>query len=522
MKMFHFPCLAAGICLCFLSSGCGKQNIPESKTALTEQAGYVSASDVSSALNEEPVSDSPGEAGFDDSVNVDSGECQSAEEPSYSAESADQTTGILGIDLSDPLGLQGEVYNVYCSDDSFEKLMIRYYPGYEEGEAENVAPQAAVQIHTGAVGDTAVRWTIVQSNLNEYQNLLDDALLNSETRESDARVDLFIADTSILSKYIDEAAGVTLTAAEIGLPDAEDTDTQYAFTCELADDVNGEQRAFTWQVPCGAFVYRRSFAETVFGTSEPEEIAKLISDSERMEEAAEKLYASGILMFSDTSELFYPMLSRIGGWVTEDGRINVDAQTMNWVETTKHFVDCGYIDGTEPYSAEWMLGLSDQGHVFGYFLTSEEVCRYAEGSDWSVCAAPRSYINGGSWICAAKDSDNKNLTKDLISFFVLNLDNAEEMTRESGELSNHREAMSVISGDASYGNSVFGGENDISIWSASAENMNCEGTTSYDAVLSEIFKESYLPYFNGEITEEEALISFYREALERYPDLLDG
>lgn len=86
--------------------------------------------------------------------------------------------------------------------------------------------------------------------------------------------------------------------SDLGInPDSDLTD-QFAFTRTVASDVNGVQRASTWQACPGVLVYRRDIAKEVFGTDDPVEIGKKTADWATMKTTAEELKAKGYYAFS--------------------------------------------------------------------------------------------------------------------------------------------------------------------------------------------------------------------------------
>ena len=114
-----------------------------------------------------------------------------------------------------------------------------------------------------------VRGTINANENNNYQNKLDEALLNQDSAADDDKVDIFLIEADYALKYVDSDYALDVKA-DIGLTDA-DLAGQYQYTKDIVS-VDGSQRGTTWQATPGLFAYRRSIAKEVLGTDDPTEV----------------------------------------------------------------------------------------------------------------------------------------------------------------------------------------------------------------------------------------------------------
>ena len=76
----------------------------------------------------------------------------------------------------------GKTLNIWCWNDEFQSRFNDYYP--------EVAEIAADKSTTTLKDGTVVKWTINANENNNYQNKLDEALLNQESAADDDKLSL--------------------------------------------------------------------------------------------------------------------------------------------------------------------------------------------------------------------------------------------------------------------------------------------------------------------------------------------
>lgn len=298
---------------------------------------------------------------------------------------------------SDLSGDTGKVLNIYCWNEEFKNRMTDYYPGYQDnGDG------------TGSIGNVKINWILTPTYDMNYQNSLDTALSDRAKASDDDRIDMFLIEDYYAPKYIG-AKDVCLSMADLGLTDY--MADQYQYTKDIVTDEDGNIKASSWLSCPGVYLYRRSAAKEVFGTDDPEKIQEYFSDWDTFAKSAQKLKDKGwkaVAGYDDAYRVFYQNVS--GPWVVDD-RIVIDDHIMDWVRQTKEFADKGFLDGTLPWSEQWMLGASSSGDVFGYFgctwftdytMTSisldnfdgEEAAGNGTWGDWAAIEGPQSYFWG--------------------------------------------------------------------------------------------------------------------------------
>ena len=74
---------------------------------------------------------------------------------------------------SAPASAEGKVLNIWCWNDEFQSRFNDYYPEVKEIAAD----KSTTTLKDG----TTVKWTINANENNNYQNKLDEALLNQDS-----------------------------------------------------------------------------------------------------------------------------------------------------------------------------------------------------------------------------------------------------------------------------------------------------------------------------------------------------
>ena len=106
----------------------------------------------------------------------------------------------------------GKTLNIWCWNDEFQSRFNDYYP--------EVAEIAADKSTTTLKDGTIVKWTINPNDNNNYQNKLDEGLLNQESAADDDKIDIFLVEADYALKYVDSDYTLDVKA-DIGLTDAD-------------------------------------------------------------------------------------------------------------------------------------------------------------------------------------------------------------------------------------------------------------------------------------------------------------
>ena len=124
---------------------------------------------------------------------------------------------------SDAPAAQGKVLNIWCWNDEFQSRFNDYYPEVKEIAAD----KSTTTLKDG----TLVKWTINANENNNYQNKLDEALLNQDSAADDSKIDIFLIEADYALKYVDSDY-VLDVKKDIGLTDS-DLAGQYQYTKDI-------------------------------------------------------------------------------------------------------------------------------------------------------------------------------------------------------------------------------------------------------------------------------------------------
>lgn len=409
---------------------------------------------------------------------------------------------------------QGKVLTIYCWNEEFQSRFNDFYA--------SKMPK-----------DVKVNWVITPTADNAYQNKLDEVLPTNESASANDKVDLFLVEADYALKYVDTEYTLDVKK-KVGLKD-KDLSQQYKYTKDVMTDADGKLKGVSWQACPAGFIYRRSFAKQVLGTDDPAKVQGFISDWTKFDAVAAKMKAAGYFMVSGFDDDFRVFSDNVKSpWVV-DGKINVDPAIKNWVKQTKTYTDLGYNNKANLWSAESGNGAKKDGKVFGYFGPGWFIDFCLAGwtkdnpdgpnaagngsyGDWAFCMGPQGFSWGGTWICAAKGSDNLDLVKDIMYTMTCDEATAVKISEKTGDFTNNEAAMKKVA-SGSYKNAFLGGQNHLALLLNSAKAIDKSNMSPYDQGMTEKLQTAMADYYNGKVDEATAWNNFYKAVLELYPNL---
>ncbi len=412
---------------------------------------------------------------------------------------------------------EGKVLRIYAWNEEFQSRFNDYF------------------VTSGKLpADVEVEWVITPNADNAYQNKLDADLLSQDG--SGEPIDIFLIEADYALKYVDSDYTLDVMG-DIGLTE-DDIANQYQYTKEIATDSDGLLKGVTWQATPGLFAYRRSIAKEVLGTDEPAQVQNYLSDWDKFNDVAEQAAGKGYKMLSGFDDAYRTFSNNMSGsWVDGD-TIRIDDSLMVWVDQTKSYTDNGYNNKTSLWSDGWAADQGPEGNVFGFFystwginftlLGNSLATPESEGGalevgngifgDWAVTEGPESYYWGGTWICAAKGTDNPSLVKDVMYQLTCDQATMKKITEDTQDYTNNMAAMEELA-TSDFQSAFLGGQNHIALFAAAAPNIDMSNISKYDQGMNEEFQEAFKDYFDGVVTKEEALENFYTSVIEKYPNL---
>ena len=414
---------------------------------------------------------------------------------------------------------QGKVLNIHCWNTEFQDR-------FEYFKKSGLLPK-----------DIKVNFVITPNENNAYQNALDASLLKQDKAAANDKIDIFLVEADYALKYVNTDYTLDVVK-DIGLT-KDDLSNQYQYTKDIVTDSKGIQKGVTWQATPGLFAYRRSIAKDVLGTDDPAKVQEALSNWDAFNKVAEDTNAKGYKMLSGYDDSYRTFSNNMSAqWVDKDNKINVDANLMKWVDQTKTFTDMGYNNKTSLWDANWSKDQGPEGKVFGFFYSTwginftllgnslatptgeggkAEVGNGAFG-DYAVCAGPQSYYWGGTWICAAKGTDNAPLIKDIMKIMTCDAATLKSITTDTQDYTNSIPAMKEIAA-SDFKSDFLGGQNHIALFSEVAPKIDMSNISPYDQGLTEEFQKAFKDYFDGNVDKDKALDNFYKAAIEKYPNL---
>ena len=418
---------------------------------------------------------------------------------------------------------EGKVINIYSWNTEFRDRVVAVY-----SKVESTSDDGTI---TTLKDGTEIHWNINPNQDGVYQQKLDEALLKQMYATGDDLVDIFLTETDYVNKYVDEVVDVTIPLVDLGIDIEKDLADQFEFSKTTPSDQSGVQRGSTWQGTPGLLVYRRDIALEVFGTDDPEEIAKKTENWDVLKESAEALKEKGYYVFSsyaDTFRLYGNAIEQ--SWVEPDSTvIKVDQKIVDWINDSKEWLEAGYFDKSVKgqWNDDWNKAMGSQSKTFGFLLPAWGIDFVlkpnwdgAEGS-WAVTTPPQEYNWGGSYVHAATGSDNLEYAKDIILELTTNKENLLNISREYLDFTNTMSGMKEVSEDDAFSHEFLGGQNPFTYFTPVAENIKVAPLSAYDQACVEIIQNSFGDYFQDQVTFEQAKENFEIAVKERHPEITE-
>jgi len=418
--------------------------------------------------------------------------------------------------MAEDAAAEGSVLHIQCWNEEFKTRLTDHYPGYEEVDAT-----------TGKIGDVTVKWTITPTDDNAYQNNLDTVLPENENADADSKVDLFLVEADYALKYVNSELEVTVPIADLGITD-EELANQYQYTKDVVTDGNGVLRGVSWQGCPGVLIYNREAAKEVFGSDDPETVQAKVADWDTFNATAAELKEAGYNIVSTVNDAYRVYSNNVSAPWVQDGKIVVDDNLKKWVDDSKALVDAGETTTAELWSDDWSKGFYPDGKVFCYFgpawLINFSMAADTEGSianlgGWGAVEGPQGFYWGGTWICAAKGTDNPTLVADIMRALTTNEEIMTDIVKADSDFVNNKPAMEAAAEDESFAFPILGGQNPLAMFCAGADKIDLSNMSNYDQGCNEEFQAAMKNYFEGNATYEEALDQFYKAVEEKYPEL---
>ena len=352
---------------------------------------------------------------------------------------------------------EGKVFNLWTWNDEFWGFLVKYYADEK------------IDDFTAKKGDVTIKRTTYVSDNMAYQDALDAALLAQATAAADDKVDMFLAESDYIIKYVNSDATTDIKA--LGVTDFSNT---YQYTVQVASDANGVVKGVSFQCCPSALIYRRSIAKAVLGTDDPTEVQAKLDSWAKFDEVAAQAKAAGYNMIATPMDTYRVFSNNVSGAWVENGKLNFDARINEWMEHAEKYVKEGYAANAS--------GVWDAEKTNEMFATGTSMCFFGPAwyfnfcmgnaqdpekgcyGDWAICKGPEAHFWGGTWMLAATGTDNPTMVAEIMNTFINDADVCEKLVRNEAQFSNNQVVNNKLAADATYGNDFLGGQNDVAIF----------------------------------------------------------
>ena len=348
--------------------------------------------------------------------------------------------------------------------------------------------------------------------------------------------DIFTAEIIYLLDWVEQDYWATLDEYDV-----EEWSDQYIdYVWELGRNQAGEMKALSWQTTPGGIYYRRSIAEEVFGTDDPDEMGEQFSTMNGLMEAGEQLADAGYRLFPDEGSVApFTMGNNPTAWVDEDENLVMTEDRLSYFDYAKQLRDNEYTALAPAWSPAWFASFNEPitynagwdemdesdstTEVFGVTLPSWGLAHVLKtdatetAGDWAVTNGPSSFFGGGTWAGVYEGSENKDVAFEFLQMLVNDEEFLTEWIQETGDVLSHKGVMEDVSDG--YEDEFLGGQNHYDYFLAEAENIDASSVTRYDQRLEQMFGSAVSAYVEGVLTQEEALEEFYAEVQNAYPQI---
>lgn len=446
--------------------------------------------------------------------------CGGNDDATTEAKKDDTTTEAAKDDASDATSEaevsgsdEGKVLNIYAWNEEFKSRITDHYPGYEEVDATH-----------GKIGDVDVVWTITPNNDNAYQNNLDQQLLKQADADAKDKIDIFLVEADYALKYSD--TDYTMAVSDLGITDDE-LANQYDYTKKILEDSNGVLKGVSWQSTPGVLIYNREIAKDMWGSDDPAEVQKHVSDWDTFYATGSELAAKGYKLTATVNDSYRVYSNNVSSKWVEDGKLNIDPQFKAWADAEKASYEAGQTTTGDLWSDEWSAGFYPDGKVFAYFgpawlinfsMGQDDEKSIAHAGGWGATEGPQAFYWGGTWICAATGTDNPTLVADIMRKMTTDETILKDIVSKDSDCVNNKNVLSSLASDDAFGFSVLGGQNPFGLFTENVEKIDLSNLSAYDQGCNESFQKIMKDYFSGQYaTYDEAIEAFKQDVATKYP-----
>lgn len=187
---------------------------------------------------------------------------------------------------------------------------------------------------------------------------------------------------------------------------------------ELSRDKEGDIRGLSWQSTPGGFWYKKALAKEYLGTDDPDELAAMLSDWDKIVEVGKQVYEKSdgkIALLDDVESVLQLYVSYKGQpWVDDNNHIISDDYMLEMYKMMETVVSNKVDAEADMWSAGWTSGMYSKDMFILTCLPTwglnfcikpgipdDEMDKAA--NTWGYMQAPIPYQNGGTWYTECDD-----------------------------------------------------------------------------------------------------------------------
>lgn len=296
----------------------------------------------------------------------------------------------------------------------------------------------------------------------------------------------------------------------------------------------GALRALSWQCPVGGIFYRRSMAKEIFGSDDPEDMAKIFSSYDSLMDAARtvKEKTNGAVYFTADAltDLMYLGVSHAGGYI-KDEKLNTGDEIKNLFEYARTMYEEGL---TAKYYKDDTAGVAAtlEGKIFctakpTWGLNYNIMPNYPDqAGDWALTSGPYPYTAGGTWLGIYKDTKYPEECYLFLKYILTDPEFMRSYALDFGDYVSNveiQQAVGAFSKEEGEGLNIFAyldGQNAYSYWNGELEKgIDAESFSPYDEYFGNYLLAAMESYAVGNADLDKAIEQYKTDCQSYAPSL---
>ena len=364
--------------------------------------------------------------------------------------------------------------------------------------------------------------TIINTEDGAYQPALDQALAGGG---ADAP-DFYCAESAFVIKYTQgDASHFAAPYSELGIDVTNKINAAQVATYAYEIGTRGDNAVvgLPYQATGGAFIYRRSIAQDVWGSDDPAVVKTKIGPGwDKFMQAAAELGEKGYAAVSGDGDLWQVIRSNAQqGWIVND-KFNLDPGYEIFLDISKAFLENGWHNDTRDWQDPWFADMAGNGPkpVLGFFgpawLINYVMVNNVGDTfgDWAVCEPPTGFSWGGTWLIANKDSQHKEAIGRFFEWVTLDTsDDGLQYHWANGTLEGPDGTKDTVSSAVVMSRSngtveLLGGQNMFEVFAPAGASASGSTWTQYDETINIAWRDQVRMYSSGQKDKAAAIADF--------------